>query len=133
MRHESPSVNLDLKILSIKSLYSPSITMVHIIYFIILFLYIIFSIAIINSIHLIFKKLMLISDNASLFFFFNSLHNGDYSNLLIVAAFSNSPFSGKTYSLVKNSYFPTFPDDKAKILAVCLSKSYGVLFCLTCC
>ena len=33
-------------------------------------------------------------------------------------------FSGKTSSPVKNSHLPTFPDDKAKILAVCLSHLY---------
>ena len=55
--------------------------------------------------------------------FFNSLYNGKYSNLLIVAAYSNSPFSGKTSLTFKNSYLPTFTDDKAKVLAVCQSKS----------
>ena len=49
---------------------------------------------------------------------FNSLANGEYSNLFIVAALQ-----------VKNSYLVTFPDDKAEILAVCLSKSYRALFC----
>ena len=49
--------------------------------------------------------------------FFNSLANGEYSNLLIVAAFSNKLFSGKKLS-VTNSYLLTFPDDKAEILAV---------------
>ena len=57
-------------------------------------------------------------------YFFKSLFNGEYSNLLIVAAFSNKPFSGKTSSLVKNSYLATFTDDKAEILAVSLYKSY---------
>ena len=56
--------------------------------------------------------------------FFNSLPNGEYSNLFIEAVFSNSPFSGKTSSLVKNSCLPTFPDDKAEIFAVCLSQLY---------
>ena len=28
--------------------------------------------------------------------FFNPLANGEYANLLVIAAFSNSPFSGKT-------------------------------------
>ena len=60
--------------------------------------------------------------------FFNSLLNGKYSNLLIVAAFSNKSFSSKTPSPVKNSYLLTFPDDKAEILAVCLSKLYLALF-----
>ena len=54
--------------------------------------------------------------------FFNSPPNGEYSNLLILPAFSNSPFPGKTSSPIKNSYLLTFPDDKAEILAVCLSK-----------
>ena len=57
-------------------------------------------------------------------FDFNSLPNDEYSNLLIVAAFFNSPFSNKTSSLVKNSYLSTFPDDKAEILAVGLSRLY---------
>ena len=56
--------------------------------------------------------------------FFNSLPNGKYSNLFIVAAFSNKSCSGKTSFPVKNSYLLTFPDDKAEILAVCLSKLY---------
>ena len=51
---------------------------------------------------------------------FNFLPNKEYSNLLIVAAFSNSSFSCKTSLFVKSSYLPTFPDDKAKMLAVCL-------------
>ena len=55
---------------------------------------------------------------------FNSLRNGKYSNLFIVAAFSNNFFSGKNFLPVKNSYLRTFPDDKAKIIAVCLSESY---------
>ena len=42
----------------------------------------------------------------------------------IVAAFSNSHSSAKTSLPVKNSYLPTFPDDKAKILAVSWSKPY---------
>ena len=56
--------------------------------------------------------------------FFNSLPNGEYSNLLIVAAFCKSYFPAKTSSPVKNSYFPTFPDDKAEILAAYLPKLY---------
>ena len=62
-------------------------------------------------------------------FTFNSLPNGEYSNLFIVAAFSNQSFSGKTSLPYKNSYLLTSPDDKAEILAVCLSKSYWDLFC----
>ena len=48
-------------------------------------------------------------------FFINLLPNGKSSNLLIAAVFSNNLFSGKTSYLVKNSYLPTFPDDKAQI------------------
>ena len=47
-------------------------------------------------------------------YFFNSLSHDEYSNLLIVVAFPNSPFSGKTSSLVKTSCLLTFPDDKSK-------------------
>ena len=46
-----------------------------------------------------------------------TLPNGAYENLLIVAAFSNNSFSDKTSSPVKNSYLPTFADDKAVLLA----------------
>ena len=53
---------------------------------------------------------------------FNSLLNGEYSNLLIVTAFSNSCLSSKTSLHVKNSYSPTLLDDQAEILAVYLSK-----------
>ena len=56
--------------------------------------------------------------------YFNSLPNIEFSNLLIVGALSNSPFSSKTSSSVKYSYLPRFSDDKAEILAVCLSKFY---------
>ena len=56
--------------------------------------------------------------------FFNSPPNDEYSNFLIAAAFSNKTFSCKTSLPVKNSYLSTLPDDKAEILAVCLSKSY---------
>ena len=49
--------------------------------------------------------------------------NGKYSNLLIVTAFSNL-LSGKAFSPVKNWYFPTFPDYKADIFAIFLSKPY---------
>ena len=35
--------------------------------------------------------------------------------------FSMFHMLGKTYFSVKTSYLPTFPDDKAVILAVCLS------------
>ena len=57
-------------------------------------------------------------------YFFKSLSNGEYSNLLIVAAFSNKSFSGQTSLPVKNSYLATLTDHKAEILAVCLYKSY---------
>ena len=55
---------------------------------------------------------------------FNTLPKGEYSNLFTVAAFYSKSFSGKTSLSVKHSYLQTFPDDKAEILAVCLSKSY---------
>ena len=55
---------------------------------------------------------------------FNSLSNGEYSNLFNLAAFSSNSFSGKTSLPVKNSYLLTLPDEKAKILAVCLSQLY---------
>ena len=55
--------------------------------------------------------------------FVNSLPNGEFSNLLIVAAFSDKSFSVKTSSLVKNLYLIIFPDDRTESLAVCLSKS----------
>ena len=62
--------------------------------------------------------------SATLVCFFNSWPNGKYSNIFIVAAFSSKSFSGKTSLPVKKSYLLTFPDDKAEILAVFLSKSY---------
>ena len=55
---------------------------------------------------------------------FHSLSKSKYSNLFNVVTFSNKSFSGKTSSPVKSSYLLTFPEDKADILAVCLSKSY---------
>ena len=55
--------------------------------------------------------------------FVNSLPTGEFSNLLIVAAFSDKSFSVKTSSLVKNLYLIIFPDDRTESLAVCLSKS----------
>ena len=54
--------------------------------------------------------------------FLNSLPNGKYSNVMIVTAFSNNPFSGKTSATAKNSYLPTLSYDKAEILVLCLSK-----------
>ena len=53
---------------------------------------------------------------------FNSLPNEEYSNLFLLAAFSIKSFSGKASLAVGNSYVLTFPDDKAKFLAFCLSK-----------
>ena len=53
-----------------------------------------------------------------------SLPKGEYSSLLIVAAFSSKSFSGKTVLLFKNSYLLKFLDDKAEISTVCLSKLY---------
>ena len=55
---------------------------------------------------------------------FNSLPNGEYSNLFIVSALSGKSFSGKTFVPVKNPCLLTFLHDKAEILAVCLSKLY---------
>ena len=52
----------------------------------------------------------------------------EYSNLLIVATFSNESISGKTSSPVKNLYLLTFANDKAEILAACLSKLDKALF-----
>ena len=49
--------------------------------------------------------------------FFNSLPNGEYSNLLIAA-----PFSGKTSLPAENSYLLRLPDDKSEITAVFQSK-----------
>ena len=48
---------------------------------------------------------------------FNSLPNAEYSNLLIVVAFSHNTFSGIISSSI-------FLDDKAEILTVFLSKFY---------
>ena len=53
----------------------------------------------------------------------NSLPKGKYSNFFIAAALYRNFYLGKTSLLVQNSYLLTFPDDKADILAVCLSKS----------
>ena len=60
--------------------------------------------------------------------FFISLPNGECSKFFIVAAVTNKSFSGKPSSQVINSYIGIFPDDKAEILAVCLSRFYGALF-----
>ena len=66
--------------------------------------------------------------SATLVCFFNSFPNGVYSNLLIEVAFSSKSFSGKLSFPVKNSFLLRFPDDKADLLAVCLSKLYWALF-----
>ena len=55
---------------------------------------------------------------------FNSLPKGEYSSLYITAAFSSKRFLGKASLAVKTSSLLTFPDDKAEILAICLSKLY---------
>ena len=62
----------------------------------------------------------------------NSLHNSEYSNLLIVVSFSNSLSLVKHFSLVKNSFLPTFSDDKAEILAICLLNYIELCFALFC-
>ena len=48
--------------------------------------------------------LILLSDTV---YAFNSLPNGEYSNLFIVAAFSSKSFSGKISLPVKNLYLLT--------------------------
>ena len=67
--------------------------------------------------------------SATLVCFFNYFPNVEYSNLLIVAAFSSKSFSGKASLGVKNSYLLRFSDNKAEISAVCLSEFYWALFC----
>ena len=62
--------------------------------------------------------------SAALVCAFNSLPNSEYSKLFSAAAFSKKSFLGKKSLPVKNSYLLTFPDDKAEILAVFLSKLY---------
>ena len=47
--------------------------------------------------------------------FSNLLPNGDFSNLLIAAAFSSKSFFGKRSLPAKNSYLLIFPDNKVKI------------------
>ena len=68
------------------------------------------------------RKYCLIFDSAMLVVAFHSLPKAKYSNPFIVAAFSGNFFPDKTSLWVKNSYLLTYPNDKAKILAVCLSK-----------
>ena len=48
--------------------------------------------------------------------------NDKYWNLLLLAAFSTKSFFSKTPLPFKNSYLPTFPDNKAEIFEGCLSK-----------
>ena len=50
---------------------------------------------------------------------FNSLPNGQYSNLFNVADFSCKSSSVKTSLLGKISYLQTLPEDKAEISSVC--------------
>ena len=59
---------------------------------------------------------------------FSSLPNGEYLKIFISEAFATNLYYDKTSSPAKNSYLPVFPDDKAEILAVCLSKFCWVLF-----
>ena len=54
---------------------------------------------------------------------FNSLPKGKYSNFFIAAGLYRNLYLGKTVLLVQNSYLLTFPDYKADILVICLSKS----------
>ena len=53
-----------------------------------------------------------------LFCFFNSLPNGEYSSLLIAV------FSGSLHGKLSSSYVPIFPDDKAEVLDIFMSKLY---------
>ena len=77
--------------------------------------------------HILFlKKLILIFCNVSLTHFFNSLFKSKYWDLWIIAAFSNRSFSGKYSSPVKIHQY--FYDDKTKILATCLPKSFWAIF-----
>ena len=62
-------------------------------------------------------------------FYFNSLSNNEFWNLLIIADYCDSLFFCKISSPVKNPYLPTFPDNNAEILAFWLSNLYGTLFC----
>ena len=55
---------------------------------------------------------------------FISMPNGEYSNLFIAFFFLASLFLIKHFLPVRFSYLLIFTDDKAEILAVCLSKSY---------
>ena len=53
-------------------------------------------------------------------------------SFLTAATFSKCPFLGKTSLSVKHSCSPTFPDDKAEILAFCRSKSYELYLTINC-
>ena len=64
--------------------------------------------------------------------FFNSLPDGEYSNLLIVAAFLIVLFLCKSSSLLKNSYLPTFADNKVEILAFVYLNCIELCFTLLC-
>ena len=47
-------------------------------------------------------------------YFFNSLSNGEHSNLFTVATFPNIAFPGKMS--LSDLYLPRFPDDKVEIV-----------------
>ena len=49
---------------------------------------------------------------------FNSLPNGEYLNLFIVASLPNKYYSGKTSFQIKSSSLLAFPDNKANTSAV---------------
>ena len=59
--------------------------------------------------------------------FFNSLPTDEYSIFLMIGSFFNSPFSGKTSSLVRNSYLSVIYDHKTETSAVSLSNSHWSL------
>ena len=67
-----------------------------------------------------------------LFCFLSFLLNNEYLNLFVGAAFSYSLLFDKTFSLVKNSYLPTFPDDKAEILVADNLKCIELFFSQFC-
>ena len=64
--------------------------------------------------------------------FLNSLPNGKYSSLLIVAALPNNSFPGKIPFPVKNSYLPTLSHDQAEILAFVCPNCIELCFPLFC-
>ena len=55
---------------------------------------------------------------------FNSSSKGKYSICFVVAVFCSKSFSEETSFPVRNSYLLIFPDNKAEILSVSLSKSF---------